>query len=77
MSDITKITEFDVPELDIYARSSEAELLHFYEPKGGIFIAESPKVILRALDAGYRPVSLLAEPRQLEGEGRQVDRLRL
>ena len=49
MPNIIEITDFDTPELDVYARLSEAQLLHFYEPEGGIFIAESPKVIERAL----------------------------
>lgn len=72
MPNITTITDFSAPELDIYARYTESQLLHFYEPYGGIFIAESPKVILRALDAGYRPISLLAEPKQLSGSGQEV-----
>lgn len=72
MPDIISITDFSAPELDLYARLSEPQLLHYYEPKGGIFIAESPKVILRALDAGYQPISLLAQPSQLLGEGREV-----
>lgn len=53
------ITDFSAPELDIFARLSEPQLLHYYEPDLGIFIAESPKVINRALDAGYRPISFL------------------
>ena len=72
MGNIVKVGTLDLPDLDIYARSTEAELLHLYEPDGGIFIAESPKVICRALDAGCRPISLLAEPKQLEGEGREA-----
>lgn len=72
MPDIISITDLNAPGLDIYARSTEAELLHYFEPRGGVFIAESPKVILRALDSGCRPISLLAEPRQLDGEGRPV-----
>lgn len=61
MSNIIEITDFAAPELDLYARLSESQLLHYYEPQGGIFIAESPKVIERALDAGYIPISLLLE----------------
>ena len=57
----TQITDFDAPELDIYARLTEAQLLNRFEPKKGMFIAESPKVIMRALDAGCVPVSLLVE----------------
>ena len=59
MADITLITDFSSPELDIYARLSERQLLHYYEPEEGIFIAESPKVIERALNAGYEPLSFL------------------
>lgn len=62
MPNLISITDFSAPELDVYARLTEPQLFHLYEPDQGIFIAESPKVILRALDAGYRPVSLLAEP---------------
>lgn len=57
----TEITDFQAAELDVYARLSEAQLFHLHEPKPGIFIAESPNVIQRALDAGYHPVSFLAE----------------
>lgn len=59
------ITDLSAPELSMYTACSEAQLLHYYEPKGGIFIAESPKVIGRALDAGCKPISFLAE----EGPG--------
>lgn len=72
MARITRITDFDAPELDVYARLSERELLRYDEPLCGLFIAESPRVVERALDAGYEPVSLLVEQRQLEGEGRAV-----
>ncbi|MBQ5707685.1 MAG: hypothetical protein IIV69_05370, partial [Peptococcaceae bacterium] len=60
-SNIIELTDFSAPELDIYARLNEAQLLHYYEPHGGLFIAESPKVIERALNAGYTPVSMLVE----------------
>ena len=60
------------PELDIYARLSEGQLFHYNEPKEGLFIAESPKVIGRALDAGYEPVSFLMEERHIETEGREI-----
>ncbi len=72
MKNIVEISEFTAPELDVYARLTEAQLLHCYEPKGGLFIAESPKVIDRALDAGYDPVSMLTERRHIEGEARGV-----
>lgn len=72
MADIQKITDLNSPELDIYARLSEAALLRFYEPNGGIFIAESPKVIERALNAGYEPISFLMEERHIETEGKDI-----
>lgn len=68
MPNIIEIKDFSAPELDVYARLSEAQLLHYYEPNGGLFIAESPKVIERALDAGCKPVSLLLEPKHITGE---------
>ena len=55
------ITDLHTPELEIYSDKNEAQLLHYYEPAPGIFIAESPNVILRALEAGYEPLSLLME----------------
>ncbi len=68
MNHIIEIKDFSDPELDVYARLTEAQLLHYYEPHGGLFIAESPKVIDRALDAGCKPVSLLMEPKHITGE---------
>ena len=61
MKDFIEITDFHAPELDVFARLTEAQLLNRFEPKKGMFIAESPKVIRRALDAGCRPISLLVE----------------
>ena len=52
MNNIIKITDLNIPELDIYARLTESQLLHYYEPNGGLFVAESPKVVTRALGAG-------------------------
>lgn len=72
MSNIIEITDFAAPELDIYARLSETQLLHIYEPDRGLFIAESPKVIERALDAGYIPVSLLLEKKHITGQASDV-----
>ena len=72
MSNIVEITDFLAPELDIYARLTEVQLLNNEFPEKGLFIAESPKVIERALDAGYEPVSCLMEKRHIEGEGRQI-----
>ena len=72
MADIIEITDFSVLELDVYARLSEGQLLNRHEPENGLFIAESPKVIERALDAGYQPVSLLLEPKHITGEAREI-----
>lgn len=72
MARIVKIKDFSAPELDVYGRLSESQLLHRYEPQEGLFIAESPKVILRALDAGYVPESCLVEERHIEGEAKMV-----
>lgn len=72
MPNIINITDFDSPELDIYARLSEVQLLRLYEPNGGIFIAESPKVIERALNAGYEPISFLMEEKHILTEGRDI-----
>ena len=66
------ITDFNAPELDIYARSKEVVLLNRANPREGIFIAESPKVIERALDSGCEPISILMEERHIEGEGKSV-----
>ena len=60
---IIEITDFHAPELDPYARLTQNQLRSRLEPEKGIFIAESPKVISRALDAGFVPVSLLMERR--------------
>ena len=72
MNQIIEIKDFSDPKLDVYARLTEAQLLHYYEPHGGLFIAESPKVIDRALDAGYQPVSLLMEPKHITGEAADI-----
>ena len=67
-----EIKDFAAPELDVYARTSEVQLLRYYEPEPGIFIAESPKVIERALHAGYQPVSFLVEHKDLEREAGEI-----
>ncbi len=67
MPNIIEITDFHAPELDSYARLTQNQLRNRLEPEKGIFIAESPKVIDRALDAGYKPVSLLMERKQITG----------
>ena len=64
---IHEITDLTAPELDIYARLTQAQLRNRLEPEKGIFIAESPKVIARALDAGHQPLSLLMERKQITG----------
>ena len=72
MANIIEITDFSAPELDAYARLTEAQLRNKLEPQLGLFIAESPKVIDRALDAGYEPVSLLMERKHLTGQGAAI-----
>lgn len=73
MPNIIQITDFHAPELDIYARLSEVQLLHINEPeKEGIFIAESPIVVSRAIDAGYVPLSILVEDKQLNKEAMPI-----
>ena len=67
-----EIKDFAAPELDVYARTSEVQLLRYYEPEPGVFIAESPKVIERALHAGYQPVSFLVEHKDLEREAGEI-----
>lgn len=66
MLNVIEIKDFNAPELDIYARCTEARLLNKDHPEEGMFIAESPKVIGRALDAGYEPLSVLVEKKQME-----------
>lgn len=72
MSNIIEITNFAAPELDVYARLTEVQLLNRHEPEKGLFIAESPKVIERALDAGCEPVSFLVERKHIDGEAKDI-----
>ena len=72
MTIIRALTDFDAPELDVYARLSEVQLLHIDAPAPGLFIAESTTVIRRAICAGYRPVSFLMERTQLTGEASEL-----
>ena len=65
IQNMIEITDFDAPELDVYARLTEAQLLNKDHPEDGLFIAESPKVISRALDGGYEPVSVLVKKKQV------------
>lgn len=74
MPNIIEITDFAAPELDIYARLTEVQLLNRHEPDKGIFIAESPKVIERALDAGCVPISMLMEKKHVESQAREIIR---
>lgn len=72
MNNIIEINDFNAPELDVYARTSEVQLRRYNEPFPGFFIAESPKVIERACNAGYEPVSFLVEHKDLEGEAKEL-----
>ena len=72
MPNVIYIRDLDLPELDVYARLTEAQLMNRRHPEEGLFIAESPKVILRALDGGYVPVSLLMEEKHIEGDAAEV-----
>ena len=72
MANIIEITDYSDLQLDCYARLTEAQLRNRLEPEKGIFIAESPKVILRALDAGYEPLSLLMERKKIDGPAKEV-----
>ena len=72
MANVIEIKDFTAPELDVYARLTEAQLLNREEPSKGMFIAESPKVIERALDAGCEPVSLLMERKHIDSQAKDV-----
>ena len=72
MADIREITDFSDPALDVYARLTEAQLMNRFDPSKAMFIAESPKVIHRALDAGYVPVSMLMERKDIDGSSQEI-----
>lgn len=72
MSNIIKITDFNDPQLDVYARLSENQLAHYYEPQAGLFIAESPKVIQRAFNAGHTPLSFLVEDKHIQTQAAEI-----
>lgn len=72
MPNIIEITDFHAPELDVYARLSEKQLLNRDDPTQAKFIAESPKVIERALNAGYEPVSILTERKHIETQAKYI-----
>ena len=72
MPNIVEISDFSASELDVYARLTEIQLLCRADPQNALFIAESPKVIERALDAGYEPISLLMERKHIEGQAKEI-----
>ena len=72
MKNHIEITNFNDPNLDLYARLSEVQLLRYAEPKPGIFVAESPKVIGRALQAGYEPISFLVAHQDMDREAVEI-----
>lgn len=72
MINIIEIKDLDAPELQIYYNLNEAQLFHYFEPKPGIFIAESPKVIERALDAGCVPISFLMEKKHVKTQAKEI-----
>ena len=72
MPQIIELTDFNAPELDVYARVNENQLLNRANPANALFIAESPKVVERAMNAGYEPVSMLVEKKHIEGEAKDV-----
>ena len=69
---LIEITDINAPELDVFARISEAQLFRYYEPQVGIFLSESAYVVERALEAGYEPLTLLVETARMETEGKPV-----
>ena len=72
MANIIEIKDFSAPELDVYARLTENQLLNRRDPENAMFIAESPLVIGRALDAGCVPLSFLMETRHAEGKAKDI-----
>ena len=74
MPNIIEINDFSAPELDVYARLTEVQLLSRRDLSEGLFIAESPKVVERALDAGYEPVSMLLEPKHIDAQAADIVR---
>lgn len=72
MANIIEIIDFNAPELDIFARLKENQLQHYFEPAPGLFIAESPNVIERALNSGCKPYSILVEQNQIDNEAKEI-----
>lgn len=67
-----EITDLNSPGVEVFGTLTESQLRNRLEPEKGIFIAESPKVIQVALNAGYEPISLLCEERHIEGDAREI-----
>ena len=72
MTNVITLHSIDDPALDVYARLTEAQIRNRLEPEKGVFIAESPKVIRLALDAGFEPVSFLMEEKHIEGDAKDL-----
>ena len=72
MPRIVEVTDLSAPGLELFSQLTHAQLRNRLEPEKGVFIAESPKVIARALNAGYEPVSLLMEEKHIEGQGKAI-----
>ena len=72
MPNIIELTDLNAPELDPFARLTEAQLRNRLDSSNSLFIAESPKVIARALDAGCEPVSLLMERKHIDGQAAEL-----
>ena len=72
MAQVIEIHDFSDPALDVYARATENQLVNRADPANALFIAESPLVIGRALDAGCVPVSFLMEPQHITGKGAEI-----
>lgn len=72
MADIREIADFSAPELDIFARLRDSQLANWECAEQGVFIAESPKVIARALQSGYEPISFLMERRHVENQAKPL-----
>ena len=72
MPNIIEVSDLTLPALDVFTRLTEAQLRNRLEAEKGVFIAESPKVIARALDAGCEPLSLLMERKHIDGQGRDI-----
>lgn len=69
---VIEITSLEHPGVDVFGTLTEAQLRNRIDPEKGIFIAESPKVIRVALDAGYQPLALLCEKKHIEGDAADI-----